>query len=317
MGKYSNSSSRSFNTLKHSKRAERSQRKKNSKYLILLICVVVIAILLALAIFLIMAIAHSDSPKSSKNNGKTQEISYAEQTVSSEELYKGDLLLVNAQHKYRFSEESALVSASAVTTTGCVKSISIKGNAEAFRAFDAMMEKYAEVFDTCDVWLTEAYRTEAEQAGKQFAPGYSDHQTGRLLTIEKKDGGDLPRDNWIYENCYKYGFIVRYPADKSAQTGVSNYSYAFRYVGVAHATYMYEHNLCMEEYVVLLQNDYASGDQLLRIDAADGNSYTVYYLRNVEENAAISLPANFSYTLSGDNTGGLIVTVNLGKTAND
>lgn len=316
MGKYSNSSSRSFNTLKHSKRVERSKRKKQSKYLILLICVVSILIVLAFAIFLVMAIAHSASPSSGKGNGKAQELSYTEATIPSEDLYKGDLLLVNAQHKYRFLEESSLVSAAAVTTSGCVKSSSIKGNAEALAAFDAMMKKYVEVFDESDVWLTEAYRSEADQAGKQFAPGYSDHHTGRLLAIEKKSGGDLPSDNWIYQNCYKYGFVVRYPAGKSAQTGVSNYTNAFRYVGVAHATYMQEHNLCLEEYVVRLQNSYASGD-LLRIDGADGNSYAVYYLQNVAENAAVSLPENFSYTASGDNTGGYIITVNLGKTASE
>ena len=315
MGKYANNSSRSFNTLKHSKRAERSKRKMQSRFLILLICVVVIAILLALSIFFIMAIAHSDSPKSPKAGDQTQEISYKEATVSSDDLYTGDLLLVNAQHKYRFLEEDALVPASTVSTAGCVKSSAIKANAEALRAFDAMMKKYAEVFDTSDVWLTEAYRTEAEQKGKQFEPGYSDHHTGRLLTIEKKSGDGLPSDNWLYQNCYKYGFVVRYPAGKSAQTGVSNYDYAFRYVGVAHATYMQEHSLCLEEYVVLLQNNYASGEDLLHIDAADGNSYEVYYLRSLDGGGTtVSLPSNFSYTLSGDNTGSLIVTVNLGKT---
>ncbi len=316
MGKYSGNSSRSFNTLKNSKRVERSKRKVKSKYLIFAICIVVIAILLALSIFLIMAIAHSESPKSPKKNDKTQEISYQEATVSADDLYTGDLLLVNAQHKYRFLEEDDLVSASTVTTAGCVKNSAIKANATALRAFDEMMKKYVEVetSGSSDVQLTEAYRTEEQQKGKQFEPGYSDHHTGRLLTIEKKDGSALPADSWIYQNCHKYGFIVRYPTGKSAQTGVSNYTEAFRYVGVAHATYMQEHNLCLEEYVVLLQNNYASGD-LLHIDAADGNSYEVYYLRASEgSGATVSLPSNFPYTVSGDNTGALIVTVNLGKT---
>ena len=316
MGKYSGNSNRSFNTLKHSKRVERSNRKQNSKYLILGICIVIIAILLALAVFLVMAIAHSESPKSPKKDDKAQEISYKETTIASDALYTGDLLLVNGQHKYRFLEEGELVSASSVVTTpGCVKNSSIKANATALRAFNEMMQKYVEVetSGSSDVWLTEAYRTEAEQKGKQFEPGYSDHHTGRLLTIEKKDGSAPPADSWIYQNCYKYGFVVRYPADKSAQTGVSGYTYAFRYVGVAHATYMQKHNLCMEEYVVLLQNSYASGD-LLRIDAADGNTYAVYCLRNVEANATISLPSNFPFTASGDNAGNYIVTVNLGKT---
>ena len=313
MGKYSNSS-RSFNTLKHSNRVERSKRKVQSKYLILSVCVVVIAILLALAVFLVMASAHSGSP--AKNNKNEQEISYTTQSVASEELYKGDLQLVNKQHKYRFLETSSLVPASSLTTSGVASSGSILVNKDALAAFDSMMKKYVEINETSDVYLTEAYRTEADQVGKQFDPGYSDHHTGRLLTIKQKNGNALPSDHWLYQNCYKYGFVVRYPSGKSAYTGVSDYTYAFRYVGVAHATYMQEHNLCMEEYITLLQNNYASGD-LLRVDAADGSSYTIYYLRAVEENATVSLPSGLPYTASGDNTGGYIVTVNLGKTATE
>ena len=181
-----------------------------------------------------------------------KEIAFKEATFASEDAGKGNLLLVNAQHKYSFFEGTSLVSASSVSTPGCVQNSSILVNAEALAAYDSMMKKYVEVFGESDIWLVEAYRTEAEQANKQFAPGYSDHHTGRLLTIKQKNGSDLSADNWLYQNCYKYGFVVRYPETKSMQTGVSGYTYAFRYVGIPHATYMQEHSLCMEEYIVLL-----------------------------------------------------------------
>lgn len=311
MGKYTGSS-RSFNTLKHSNRAERSKRKVQSKYLILSICAVGFAILLALTVYLVMAIAHRGTPPL-PDTGDENEIAFRETTLSNEEVSKGNLLLVNAQNKYLFLEGSSLVPASNITTPDCVKDGSLQVNSEALAAFDSMMKKYIDVFGESDVWLTEAYRTEAEQAGKQFAPGYSDHHTGRLLTIKQKNGSDIPVDNWLYQNCYKYGFVVRYPASKNAQTGVSGYTYAFRYVGVPHATYMFEHNLCMEEYIVLLQNEYSNGN-LLRFTAADGNRYAVYSVKASDSGSTtLSTPAALSYTISGDNAGCFVVTANLGK----
>ena len=54
---------------------------------------------------------------------------------------------------------------------------------------------------------------------------------------------------WLEKNCYKYGFILRYPADKVAITGINYEPWHFRYVGVALATEMMEQGLCLEEYV--------------------------------------------------------------------
>ncbi|MBQ7173332.1 MAG: D-alanyl-D-alanine carboxypeptidase family protein [Clostridia bacterium] len=312
MGKYQGSS-RSFNTLKHSNRAERSKRRVQSKYLILSICAVIIAILLALMVFAVMAIAHKGSSKAPAETSGDKEIAFKEATFASEDAGKGNLLLVNAQHKYSFFEGTSLVSASSVSTPGCVQNSSILVNAEALAAYDSMMKKYVEVFGESDIWLVEAYRTEAEQANKQFAPGYSDHHTGRLLTIKQKNGSDLSADNWLYQNCYKYGFVVRYPETKSMQTGVSGYTYAFRYVGIPHATYMQEHSLCMEEYIVLLQNNYSSGETL-KFTAADGNRYAVYSVKAATSGATtLSVPSALPYTISGDNAGSFVITVTLGK----
>lgn len=69
------------------------------------------------------------------------------------------------------------------------------------------------------------------------------------------------------DNAYKYGFVIRYPDGKESVTGVSDYNYAFRYVGYAHAYYMHENGLCLEEYISLLQKKYSDSRGTRRASA--------------------------------------------------
>ena len=93
-------------------------------------------------------------------------------------------------------------------------------------------------------------------------PGTSEHQTGLCCDItdyyrETKDSSleQTETYKWLCENCADYGFVVRYPADKSGSadtiTGVIYEPWHFRYVGVDAAKYMTENNLCLEEFVAL------------------------------------------------------------------
>jgi D-alanyl-D-alanine carboxypeptidase len=125
------------------------------------------------------------------------------------------------------------------------------------------------------------------------------------------------RDNeyeWLEANCAKYGFVFRYDSSKSSSTGVSDEPNHLRYVGVAHATYMTEHNLCLEEYLELLRNSHSYEQSPLEIVAGDKN-YLVYYVAATTADGAsftsISVPpaTEGTYTISGDNMNGFIVTV--------
>ena len=90
-------------------------------------------------------------------------------------------------------------------------------------------------------------------------PGTSEHQTGLCCDItdyyhELKDSSLENTDTfkWLNEHCAEYGFILRYPADKSGGadtiTGCIYEPWHFRYVGVEAATYMKNNNLCLEEF---------------------------------------------------------------------
>lgn len=83
-------------------------------------------------------------------------------------------------------------------------------------------------------------------------PGYSEHQTG--LAIDISNGNELIKENsdeynYIINNSYKYGFVVRYMKGKEHITGFMFEPWHVRYFGVELATYLYNNNLTYEEYI--------------------------------------------------------------------
>ncbi len=101
--------------------------------------------------------------------------------------------------------------------------------------------------------------TEAEALEKtleQVLPaGHSEHETGLALDITAAGNGALdetqasePAVIWLHENCWKYGFILRYPEDKEEVTQISYEPWHFRYVGKEAAEFLYENNLTLEEF---------------------------------------------------------------------
>ena len=124
-------------------------------------------------------------------------------------------------------------------------------------------EKQQELFIRRVGRLTAAGYSEQDavtEAGKWVAvPGTSEHQTGLALDIISSSYQVLDRDQentaeqrWLMENSYKYGFILRYPSDKSEITGINYEPWHYRYVGKEAAKEMYEKGLCLEEYLEYL-----------------------------------------------------------------
>lgn len=87
-------------------------------------------------------------------------------------------------------------------------------------------------------------------------PGLSEHQTGLAIDISCTNLGGLLTDKfgetkegkWVYENCYKFGFIVRYPKNKSNVTGYGYEPWHIRYVGYDLAKFLYDKDITLDEY---------------------------------------------------------------------
>ncbi len=114
---------------------------------------------------------------------------------------------------------------------------------------------------------------------------------------------------WLQSHCAEYGFVQRYTAEKTEQTGVEQQVWHYRYVGIPHAQYMTQQNLCLEEYLELLRTAHGA-DAPLSITANNGN-YTVYYVPAAEGGGMteVTVPKNLPITVSGDNQGGYIICI--------
>ncbi len=77
-------------------------------------------------------------------------------------------------------------------------------------------------------------------------PGTSEHELGLAADI---NGASYDLYIWLQQNSWRYGFIQRYPEDKTDITGISHEPWHYRYVGKDAAKEIYESGLCLEEYL--------------------------------------------------------------------
>ena len=100
-----------------------------------------------------------------------------------------------------------------------------------------------------------------QEAGRWVAvPGTSEHQTGLAVDLVASSYQILDKkqettavQKWLMEHCWEYGFILRYPTDKSELTGIGYEPWHYRYVGKTAAAAMHETGLCLEEYLQQLE----------------------------------------------------------------
>ena len=103
----------------------------------------------------------------------------------------------------------------------------------------------------------QTYQSWVNTYGREYAdtisarPGYSEHQSGLAMDLNslKFAFADTKEGKWLAENCWKYGFIIRYPEDKEDVTGYKYEPWHIRYLGKETAKKVYESGLCLEEYL--------------------------------------------------------------------
>lgn len=100
---------------------------------------------------------------------------------------------------------------------------------------------------------------EAKAATVVAVPGHSEHNTGLAADIVTPDHQMLdtafeetPAFAWLSEHAAEHGFILRYPKDKSAITGIIYEPWHYRYVGVENAAAILQSGGCLEEYLAKL-----------------------------------------------------------------
>ena len=212
---------------------------------------------------------------------KTQELLYSGNALSADQAPKPDfLVLVNRQHKLGKNDAPTdLVTIESVLSSDIVK-VKYSGTKADRTATEALgrMLSAAIADGLSNFQISSAYRTYSEQQKlvdnsvakyqknnpdwsrnrclsatyNTVAPaGTSEHQTGLAfdITVPNVSFTGTAQQKWLHEHCAKYGFVVRFTADKQKLTGFVAESWHFRYVGVEAAQTMTQNNWCLEEYV--------------------------------------------------------------------
>lgn len=130
-----------------------------------------------------------------------------------------------------------------------------------YRTYDKQKELFV---NKVKDYLREGYSyNEAQEAASMWVakPNTSEHQLGLAVDLVSKDNQRLDssqekteEQQWLIKNCWRYGFILRYPADKSSITKIGYEPWHYRYVGSDHAKKIMEQGVCLEEYVDNLLN---------------------------------------------------------------
>ena len=241
----------------------------------------------------------------------------------------GTLVLVNADHAFDPSDVTTVSVWENKTGSYLVKDVYTSLDPLVMDRLNEWMDAFAVESGRTDVNVVAGYRSYDDQqalydnavqtkgqahADRYLAlPGHSEHHTGLALDLSIYDTeAGTSRDftgtgeyAWAKEHAWEFGFIQRYPEEKSGLTGIDYESWHYRYVGRAHAFCMREHDLCLEEYIDFLRGYPFDGEHLL-VDCGE-ERYEIWYCPGT----TAVVPEEGLYTVSGNNADGLIVTVPL------
>lgn len=235
--------------------------------------------------------------------------------VGKEQIYQGSLLLVNKNHPVPAGGQEA-------------KAVILSKHQELVKGFGLldhtiqlskdMVQRFAGMVAAAEqegvnrFLITSGYRNHVEQGqlykqmGADYAmpAGYSEHNLGLSIDIGSAQGemDKAPEGKWLKQNAWKYGFILRYPKNKTDITGIQYEPWHFRYVGLPHSAVMKENGWVLEEYL-----DYLKDRKSVTVTVDQSTCSISYY--PVTHSATIEIPSKGRYEISGNNVDGVIVTV--------
>ncbi len=260
---------------------------------------------------------------------------YESVSMDSQEIHNGDLILVNGNYAYKSTDENELKTLYGNKSDSYyVSGSELMLREEVIENLNTMLDDFYTETGHSDIIIISGYRTSEQQqelydadlesTGEDAStlvakPGYSEHETGYAMDFSLFDGENSAdydgtgEYSWINENCAHYGFVLRYPEEKTEITEIRYESWHYRYVGQPHAYYMQQNQLCLEEYMEELHGH--TIDNALEVTNWDGKVYQIYYVpAESGDSTYVMVPPGLEYTISGDNMDGFIVTVDTGVT---
>lgn len=242
--------------------------------------------------------------------------------LEKEEIYCGNLLLVNKNYPLRDNNVKGLVPAD-------VRFPNILMKRDVANVLQLIFEKISAGNSIVPV---SGYRSLEEQTaiydgslkdnGEDFTrkyvalPNHSEHQTGLAIDLGLNEKEiDFIRPDFPYVGiCNEfrkaapdYGFIERYAKAKEEITGISHEPWHFRYVGYPHSKIMQENGFSLEEYTQFIKA-YLEDKKYL-FEQAHRAEIEIYYVPAKDDKTLIKIPENCVYQISGNNIDGFVVTI--------
>lgn len=247
-------------------------------------------------------------------------------------VHDGHLLLIGNDYPCEHDGINLVNMSESSNGTYLLSNLIMEANETTLNQMNLMFADFHKIVGDNDVMISCCYRSRSlqqelydeeiaekgEEEGSRWVtqPGCSEHQSGYAFDLSLRDENGIITEfdgegkyGWIAENCAHYGFIIRYPEDKTELTGIYHEPWHLRYVGIAHAYYMQQHNLCLEEYIELLKE--YSVENPLEYQDVEMNRWNIYYVPAENGTTEVPVPDGCEYEISGNNVDGFIVTVSV------
>ncbi|MBO4979297.1 MAG: D-alanyl-D-alanine carboxypeptidase family protein [Clostridia bacterium] len=315
---------------KERQRRQYEQQKKEKIVFALFVVVIIVLILIAILVFK-KAIDNGEANDTQTDTETTtapieqttppdvQALDqFLKEMCGKEQIHTGNLLLVDASHPFTASVESVNVYSGRTKFQKGEKTVysyylpdtTPTLSADALTALNQMADDFYELTGNNDLYLDKAYD----------AAAIGDHATGLAFDLsvytikqehyELSDATASSDFEWVFNNYYKYGFVMESPA----QSGERHYH--FRYVGIPAATYLFRNEITLGEFLTKLTADHAFADgktNATSVTTDDGAVYEFYYVEATGGDMT-SVPVHedaLFFSISGDNRNGFVVTVRM------
>jgi D-alanyl-D-alanine carboxypeptidase len=186
----------------------------------------------------------------------------------------------------------------------------VRLNSDALEAFNAMMKDYGNETGLTDFIIYGTTSTYTD-SGSCCPESFPESVTGDCVDVALSSWGNIiafdgqDTEKWIIDNCWKYGYILRYPENGSSDHGFCPWH--FRYVGTLHSAIMHTNgDMCLEDYVDYLTGYTASQPLDFSIG---GKDYEVYTSAKSTDSSCVRVPLKGNYDVFDTFTGNYVIAL--------
>lgn len=245
--------------------------------------------------------------------------------LKKEDIYKGDLILINKKHPIRINEQETINNLDVITNQ-------YRNHLMIKNAANTLSEILNKINSKDKIIPVSGFRTKSEQKnlykssvidnGIDFTekyvakPNESEHQSGMAIDLgQNKENVDFICPDFPYHGIYqkfrresiKWGFIERYKEGKEHITGIAKEPWHFRYVGYPHSAIIEGKGFALEEYHDFIKQ-YTSLDNAYEY-MDNKRIMKIFFIKSTGDNVILNIENNFLCKVSGNNSDGYIVTM--------